>query len=292
MEFFALIIGIVIFVITSLLALAGRVHPEPQARRMGRKIGIAGIVILAIAFIQAATVSVPQRTVGIETTFGKVVGTKSPGLSFKAPWSKVEKMDATEQRVDYRGDSAIEVKLANNARAYLDISVRWNLKEEGAIEAYSKYRNADIGVIQGNVIDFSVRESLKNVISDYDPLNPESQATGNSSLGAYQEELLKALRASAGDSYNIESVSIDNIRFDAETQKRIDALASETAKTRTAEQAKKTAEQEAEANRILSESITDETNTSKCLDIVDRNGQSPLGCFPNNGVTPTTSVDK
>lgn len=292
MEFGVFIVGIIIFVITSLIALGGRRVDGAAERRLARNIGRLGVIVLIVTTLQAATVSVPQRTVGIETTFGKVVNTKSPGLSFKAPWSKVEKMDATEQRADYRGNQAIEVKLANNARAYLDISVRWNLKEEGAMEAYSKYRNADIGVIQGNVIDFSVRESLKRVISDYDPLNPESAATGNSSLGEYQEELLEALRTSAGNSYHIESVSIDNIRFDDETQKRIDALASETAKTRTAEQAKKTAEQEAEANRILSESITDATNTSKCLDIVDRNSQSPLGCFPNNGVTPTTSVDK
>lgn len=78
------------------------------------------------------------------------------------------------------------------------------------------------------------------------------------------------------------------INFDEPTQNRINELQAETAKTRVAQQRKQTSEAEAEANKILERSLTPETLTSKCLDIVAESGQSPIGCFPNSGVQPIT----
>ena len=86
----------------------------------------------------------------------------------------------------------------------------------------------------------------------------------------------------------ISSVTLPIINFDEPTQNRINELQSEAAKTRVAEQRKQTSTAEAEANKILERSLTPETLTSKCLDIVAESNQSPIGCFPNSGVQPIT----
>ena len=66
----------------------------------------------------------------------------------------------------------------------------------------------------------------------------------------------------------------------------VNAFNSEVANTRIAEQRKLTAEKEAEANRVLSASVSNDPNVlvSKCLDIVKARGGSPAGCWPGTGV--------
>lgn len=76
------------------------------------------------------------------------------------------------------------------------------------------------------------------------------------------------------------------INFDEATQTRIDELQAEIARTRVAEQRQATADAERRANEILDRSVSDNVLTSKCLDIVERSGQSPLGCFPGASGQP------
>lgn len=86
--------------------------------------------------------------------------------------------------------------------------------------------------------------------------------------------------------------TIPIINFDKSTQSRIDELQQETARTRIAEHKKETSKAESDANKILEKSLNEETLISKCLDIVAKSGQSPIGCFPGNGGTvPVKNVD-
>lgn len=245
--------------------------------------------LLALILVFNCFTSVPPRNVGVATQFGKPVATFDNGLHFKAPWWRVHDMDGTIQNSVYSGNEGnIDVRLANNSMAGVDVSVQWRLKTEGALEAFVNYKDASIDTIQSNVIDRNLRSSLNAQMGSYNPLSPESlqAANGDSNdetiLTKFEQAVLEDMRGRVDGQVEVISVTIPLITFDSETQGRINAYQQEVARTALAEQAVKTAEKEAEANRILEQSVSDQTNTSKCLDIVKEKGMSPLGCFPNS----------
>lgn len=233
---------------------------------------------------------------GVVTEFGKPVNTLSNGLHFIAPWQSVHDMDGTIQNNVYTGtDGNIDVRLANNSMAGVDVSVRWRLKTEGALETFVNYKDANLDTIQSNVIDRNLRSALNAKMGSCNPLSPENLANGvngdsndETFLAQLEKEVLADMQSRVDGQVEVISITIPLIGFDDDTQSRINAYQQEVARTSLAEQAVKTAEKEAEANRILEQSITDQTNTSKCLDIVKEKGMSPLGCFPNSaGVVKT-----
>lgn len=288
---FLFILG-VLLLLSAILLYAGwraekkKATPNPTPGALAFFAALIGIAMLVFSVVT----SVPARSVGVATAFGKPVATYDNGLHLKAPWWKVHDMDGTIQNDVYNGDNQVDVRLANNAKAKVDASVQWRLKTDGAMEAFLNYKDADIEKIQANTIDRNLKSAVNEVMASYDPLNASNPATGNEDLGEYQKKILAKLQDKADGQVEVISVTIPNINFDDATQQRIDQYQAEVAKTRNAEQAKKTAQQEADANRILDDSITDETNTSKCLDIVKDSGQSPLGCFPGSGAQPVKNV--
>lgn len=145
--------------------------------------------------------------------------------------------------------------------------------------------------IQINLVDRNFNVALNDVTSAYDPLNANSVANGGKDLSTMAEEVKKQVQAKVGNRILIRSVALPIMNFDDPTQGRINELQAETAKTRVAQQKKQTSTAEAEANKILEASVTAETLTSKCLDIVAESKLSPIGCFPGTaGVQPITMV--
>lgn len=258
-----------------------------------REVSLGGALIAAAAIVITAfmcVTQVPPRSVGVATSFGKPVHSYENGLHFKAPWWKVHDMDGTIQNDVYNGDNQIDVRLANNAKAKVDASVQWQLRTEGAEEAFMSYKDADIEKIQSNVIDRNLKAAINEAMANYDPLNATDPASGGADLAGIQEDVLKRLQEKTAGQVDVISVTLPVISFDDATQARIDSLQEEVAKTRKAEKSKKTAEQEAQAAQILEESVTDEYLTNKCLEIVEKTQQSPLGCFPT-AVTPVTTTN-
>ena len=244
-------------------------------------------LILFTAFCSFTTVQ--TRSVGIATSFNKPVETYSNGFHLKAPWWQVTDLDGAIQNNIYNGDNQIEVRLASNAQARVDVSIQWQLKQEETLDLFLNFRS--IESIQSNIIDRNLRSSVNEVMSGYNPLDYSDPAEGGEDLAFYQDAVLEKMREKVGDKVDIHSVTLPIISFDEATQARIDELQSEIAKTRIAEQSEKTAEAEARANSKLEESVSQETLTSKCLDIVRETGGTVYGCFPGSDVTPIKDVD-
>lgn len=251
--------------------------------------GVLTTVGVLIVVGLLSVTQVPPRSVGVATSFGKPVHSYENGLHFKAPWWRVHDMDGTIQNDIYNGDNQIDVRLANNAKAKVDASVQWQLRTEGAEEAFMSYKDADIAKIQSNIIDRNLKSAINEAMADYDPLNATDPATGGADLATIQKDVLSRLQEKTSGQVDVISVTLPVISFDDATQARIDSFQEEVAKTRKAEQSKKTAEQEAQAAQILEESVNDEYLTSKCLEIIEKTQQSPLGCFPTD-VTPVASA--
>lgn len=253
---------------------------------------IGGVVMIVALIITvfASTTIVKPREIGVKVALGKPVGEPlRNGLHLKAPWETVEKLDAAVQNDLYEGQTAIPVRLANNGRATVNASIEWQLKEDEALDMFLDYKT--FAKIQINLVDRNFNVALNDVTSAYDPLNANSVANGGKDLSTMAEEVKKQVQAKVGNRILIRSVALPIMNFDDPTQGRINELQAETAKTRVAQQKKQTSTAEAEANKILEASVTAETLTSKCLDIVAESKLSPIGCFPGTaGVQPITMV--
>jgi hypothetical protein len=82
------------------------------------------------------------------------------------------------------------------------------------------------------------------------------------------------------------SVIIPVVNFDANTQGKVNALLAQVAQTRIAQQAIKTSQAQAQANKVLAGSVSKDPNVlvSKCLDLVETGKVTlPAGfsCWPS-----------
>ena len=255
-----------------------------------RLLTAGGVLVTLIVTALFSFVIVQPRTVGVVVAFGKPVDVVGNGFHVKAPWEKVEKLDGAVQNDIYNGDSAIAVRLGNNGKATVDASIQWQLKTDDAMSVFLDYRTFE--GIQSNLVDRNFKAAVNEVMAEYDPLNAADPAEGGQDLAALSLAVQEKMQEKVGTQIEIRSVTLPIINFDEATQARINELQSETAKTRVAEQKKQTSTAEAEANEILEQSITEETLTSKCLDIVAETGQSPIGCFPTTGTQPVTITNQ
>ena len=249
-----------------------------------------GVLATLIVTALFSFVIVQPRTVGVVVAFGKPVDVIDHGFHVKAPWEKVEKLDGAVQNDIYSGETAIPVRLGNNGKATVDASIQWQLKTDEAMEVFLDYRTFD--GIRSNLVDRNFKAALNEVMATYDPLNYTDEAEGGKDLAALSQAVQEEMQDRVGNQIEVRSVTLPLVNFDEATQARVNELQAESAKTRVAEQKKQTSTAEAEANKILEQSVTDETLTSKCLDIVRETKQSPIGCFPTAGAQPVTITNQ
>ncbi|WP_334123925.1 SPFH domain-containing protein [Glutamicibacter sp.] len=284
---FPTIFALVIAIIGIVVAFAGKAMKKEEKYRGGTIASGIGIFVVALVVVAVMSTTIVQpRTVGVKVALGKPTSVVSNGFHLKWPWEKVEKLDGSVQNDVYSADSAIPVRLGNNGRANVDASIQWQLKTDDAMDVFLDYRTFE--GIQSNLVDRNFRATLNEVMATYDPLAYTEPSSGGQDLEGLAKSVQEKMQSKVKTQIEIRSVTLPIINFDEPTQNRINELQAEAAKTRVAEQRKQTSTAEAEANKILEQSLTSETLTSKCLDIVAESNQSPIGCFPNSGVQPIT----
>lgn len=266
---------------------------------IGRKV-VIGVWIAAVALVGLSSVEqVSTKNVGAVTAFGQPVGSFDNGLHPKLPWYVVTELDAADQVDTYKGggDSGgcVTVRIANQATACVDYALKWRLRQDKADEAFQAHR--DFAGIK-NSMTTSVLPGIGNeVFAGYDPLAVDDKgnftAPSNVELSKKSTE---ALAKKSGNRIEVIEVIVSNIALDAETQKQLNNLNAETAKTRTALQAQKTAEAQAEANRILASSLAQNPNvlTAQCFELyklaIDRGQQLPVAGMTGCWNSPTSTM--
>ena len=264
--------------------------PRPDHVKKGMVLLVSGLlagVLLLIAVFTMFSV-VPTKQVGIPVTFGKPGAPVANGLHIKAPWTQMVKMDATIQSLDATGESATIAKDVDKADVMVHNNVRWAIEPEAADSLYRDYR--DFENVGDSLVQPALRTSIAAVMSSYNPLGEK-----NPSNGELAEKIKVDLQDRVGDRIKIDSVSVTLLDFAEATKDRINALNTERGNTRIATQRQETARAEAEANRILSESVAKDPNVlvSRCLDLLSEGRQVPAGfqCWPGQADTSGVIVD-
>lgn len=262
--------------------------------------GLAGIF-----FLFAIIAAVPAKSIGVVTSFGKPVDQMDSGLNFKAPWHKVTRLDGTIQTnsaIGSKGEGPesedydigdVTVRLGNESLATVRYTVRWRIKLDTAQALYSEYRG--MGKIRESLVTRETFDALNKVLGQYDPL---AEIKGNTNAGTqsfndYAQEIKRLIQNSEdGSRIEVISVSLPLVQYDSGTQKKLDAYQTQVAATRVAEELFKTNTAQAEANKALSKSISNDPNVlvKQCFDMLDnladKGKTAPAGfsCWPGSNV--------
>ncbi|MEO6471477.1 MAG: SPFH domain-containing protein [Aeromicrobium sp.] len=301
---FTFILTILLLIATPLsaIAFAGSKHDDPTktGHNVSKLIAGLGFGFALLMLIFSVLTVVPTRDIGIVTSFGKPVGTLSNGIHLKAPWHKVKTLDGAIQTDSKTGTHAtstnegcIDIRIGNDSTACVDNSVRWRIKLSAGDILYKDYR--EMNNIRDSLVTRELKAALNEVLSDYNPLADISalKTDVKPDLNKFATDVTTALQERVGDQVDILSVIIPIIRFDRQTQSKINLYQAEVANTRIAEQREETAKAQAQANRNLADSVSKDPNVlvSICLDtlneMVKEKQPVPIGfsCWPGNNST-------
>jgi regulator of protease activity HflC (stomatin/prohibitin superfamily) len=301
--FIAAIIFAVMAVIATVVMMVLRNSADKSIARLAAFV-LIGLVVVA-TLISSATV-VSTKNVGIVTVFGRPSGSLSNGLHFVAPWAKVTELDAAIQtdsrtRANTDPDDCVTVRIARQAQACVDTSIRWRIKPEASDELFRDYR--EFSNIRDSLVTRELIATLNLVFETYDPLGIDENGDSTvPDVNTLSQEATSKMQEKVGGQIEVLNVIIGVVYLDGETQKRVDALQAQVAQTRINEQAIMSADKQAEANRKLAESVDDpNVLVSKCYDLVgemlNKNITPPVAfnCWPGGGspvVLPAVGPDK
>ena len=253
--------------------------------------------LAAFFFLLSVVTIVPTREIGIVTAFGKPVRSLSNGLHIKLPWEDVHELDGTIQTDNHTTPAhCTDIRIGNESTACIDNTIRWRIKLSAGQRLYQDYREMEN--IRDSLVTRELKAALNEVLSDYNPLEQiqEDSESAKPDLNAFARDVQTGLSRRVGNDIEIESVILPIIRFDTQTQSKINAYQAEVANTRIAEQREQTAQAQARANRNLAGSISKDPNVlvAQCMDVLAemvKEGQKvPIGfsCWP--GGSPTSVV--
>ena len=153
----------------------------------------------------------PTGYTGIVTTFGKVHDTTlDAGISFKAPWDNVIRMDNREQRFSFE----LEAFSKDIQEVDLKGSVNLNIDKSTAMNLYREVGTDYINVL----IAPRVQEDIKIVIARYtaETLVENRQVASDAMYDLLKEEL-------AAKGINVISIAIENLDFSDTFESAVEA---------------------------------------------------------------------
>ena len=192
------IFGIIIF-IAGIIGAIGLASSDFKGAALGVGIGAAVLTIILLAC--SCMANVPTGHTGVLTTFGKVENTTfEAGMNFKAPWQEVIMMDNRVQKQT----TDLMCFSSDIQEVSMKYTVNYQISSKDAMTIYKT-----IGTdYYNNIIVPNITESVKTAVAHY---NAESLVSGRSELSkVIQDDLTIRLAA-----YNIivVSASIENMDF-------------------------------------------------------------------------------
>lgn len=251
-----------VFGIAALVAatvLANKEYPTPEETKLVKPTAIAGAVLLVLAYLTTAIVTVGVGQIGVVTRFGAVTGREvNPGVAFKAP-APFESVVVFDTRVQKD-----EVEATAASRDLQDVksklAINYHL-ERGKVSAIYQSVGTDFTT---KILAPAIQESFKATTAQFsaEDLIKQRAKVSQSSEASLAERLKQY-------GIVIDSISILDLTFSQQFTAAIEAaqVAQQQAvkATNDLERVKKEADQkvaqaqaEAEAQRLQAQSITPE----------------------------------
>lgn len=282
-------------------------YDKVNVRKVSKVVTIVASVLLALGVITNSIYSQDVgETVVIRNLGGSVAGhTEEAGFHFKFVWQDALTYDTRNNLINmyqdsdytYDGGSAtgkqVTINDKSGASANIDIQAIYSLDPSTAEYLYQEY-GTQTNFTQ-NYISNDFRAVVREVAGQFDTI---TMLTDRSKFTTAITEKLTEKWGALG--LTVESVNVQDIRYaDEITSKYSEAQAAEIEKQKAlnqqetakveAETKKIEAQGTADANAILSESLTDEVLTQKYIDAI--NNSDTVYVVPE-GSTPLITTEK
>lgn len=245
-------------------------------------IGIVGFVVGALLIIPSTFYTQDPGTANVIRSWtGEVIGqTTSEGVHFKAPWTNRVSYDIRNQQVIFAADTGAEQQTSNGPQitiqdregvtADIDITVRYSIDPSKVTDIYKQFGSQENFV--SRFIENDIRAGVRTIPAGYGTLELlNNRSDAESEIRDYLEERWE------DRGVLVQTVSLQEIRYSADVKARFDAAQAariEVEKAQaeleatevSAQQKIVQAEAEAEANRVLSESLSEPVLQQRYLD--------------------------
>jgi regulator of protease activity HflC (stomatin/prohibitin superfamily) len=270
-------IPFILSLIFALVALGLIVYGLRKSELGAVAIGAVGLLIAAALFAFSITFTQDRGQAKILVNFDGTVASEklTPGIGFKAPWQKQVNFDIFAQEVLFAGQNGeapsysggevngaeVTASVARGAQAAVDLQVVYSLDPEAVRDVYDRYRDQDRFTRQ--IVVPTILSTMRDIPSAYTPVEFRGEKRGEAS-----DKLLKAMNDKLKDyGVVVSSVNLQDIRFTEEVensikqvevaqQKEEQAQADLRATEVSAQAQVVEAQAAADANRLLSESLT------------------------------------
>lgn len=270
--------------------------------------GVAGIVAIVVGFLITSLYAQDAGEVIVLRGMGGTLDgyTEEAGFHLKTPFQSTISYDVRNNLISLYRDSPYEYDNGNangacvtvndkgGASCDIDLQVVYSLDGDAALNLYRDY-GTQSSFTEKTIIN-DVRAIAREVAGQYDTI------TMLTNRGEFTRGLRDALAVRWSDmGLNIEQVSVQDVRYKQEIiDSYTNAQAAEVAKAKalndqetakvTAETRKINAQGEADANRILTESLTPEVIQQHYIDTLGELGKSGNLVVVPQGSTPMVEV--
>jgi hypothetical protein len=279
---------------------------------------------------------VDTRNVGIVTSFGRPERVCTAGPCWHAPWKQVHELSEAIQLQSFEsgsyddaskgsaspnaGGPAINVRLANNSNAYVDLNLNWRIREGAAAKMFQDYGGGSVfNTIREQLVDRQAQVMASKVFATFNPQTqaqpvaaptpvdgtppaPASAPAPNviptpmqgADLPKMAQQVKQDLQEAVGAEIEILDVRIPRLWYDQPTQQRIDQFNQNVQETLNAAQQVKTAEQQ----RLAAEQRANQPPPDlrigifNCLTDQVKAGKDPAGCWGQIGGTPLIQIPR
>ncbi|MFJ2115894.1 prohibitin family protein [Streptomyces sp. NPDC087850] len=249
------------------LYVVGRIRSEAKWRG-GAVLALVGAVLSGIL----STVHVVSAyEVGVPVAFGKVGSPWNSGMHLKSPFTSVTTFSTRPVDLNLSGKDVVEVRSSQGGVMYTEITVKWAVTLEKAVELYRLAGTED--AIQQRLVFPDSREIVRNVFARY--TSEEGYTSARERINAELDRLIKKRLAPRG--IDVTVVNLRNVKPSDQLQGQIDKKIQQEQATERATEAARTAKAESErrrieaegiarANRILEQSLSDKVLMNQCID--------------------------
>jgi regulator of protease activity HflC (stomatin/prohibitin superfamily) len=164
--------------------------------------------IVAFTVLLGSWYTIDQGERGVVLRNGAIVGTSSPGLSFKTPWiEEIVKVSVQSQKRVYGAENGLEAYSSDQQTASLRVSVIFRVPAGAEAQVYEQFGSADAAVTR--LLDPMVYEKVKTVFGRF------NAATSIQERGRLNMEITSAIQASIPSTLLVvDGVQIEDISFD------------------------------------------------------------------------------
>lgn len=234
---------------------------------------VVPVILAAVTFFAAGFTSVPTKSEGVLTSYGKVFGdVYQPGGHWILPWKTMNVVGDTIQSDNFKSangngpdqytnsgaiGNCIQVRLGGQNEGCADVQLQTQVIPKAIPELFANYSSYGPNLshdVDQYVVKRDLTTVLNRVVGDYNPIQDVSQqlqacdlhAAANCQVGAtsqfskFDPELVAQLQAALGNQVNVIDVNLQYIHYDPTTENALQKIQTSYLETAQAVQQEKT----------------------------------------------------